>query len=305
MNATTNATTNETTNETTNPTVVTRSMTAHERAVSAMYGREAKRWSALRARMGQKDYSTWGFWSDDTADMNQACDTMIREIAAAAAISPGHRVLDVGCGAGASTMDLARLTHARELVGIDITHELLVHASAATEREGLAGVRFERMSATQLIFADQVFDRVIAVDCASHFDPRDGFFAEAARVLRPGGRAVLLDLVLGGPPVTLADKALMKLLLEGWRLPKANCYDATAYAERVAAAGFREVVVRDVSERVLPGATRHMLSESYQRAFVAVFGGARAAMWRLVLRAIARAQRAGLVKFILVTAERP
>jgi cyclopropane fatty-acyl-phospholipid synthase-like methyltransferase len=279
-------------------------MTAHERAVSAMYGREAKRWSALRAQMGQKDYSTWGFWNDATATMNEACNAMIEEISAAAEIRTSHRVLDVGCGAGASTLDLARLSGARELVGIDITHELLVHASETAQQARASGVRFERMSATKLAFQDGVFDRVVAIDCASHFDPREAFFREAARVLRPGGRAVLLDLVLGDSPDTFVDRLLMKLLVEGWRLPAANCYDAAGYVDRLRAAGFGAVEVRDVSARVLPGATRHMLSEAYQRSFVTVFGSARAAILRVALRAIARAHRANLVKFILVTAER-
>jgi ubiquinone/menaquinone biosynthesis C-methylase UbiE len=279
--------------------------TAHDRAISAMYGREASRWVALRARLGQKAYSTWGFWSAETRDMNEACDTMVRAVADAARITPGQRVLDVGCGGGASTLDLARLSEAREVVGIDITAELLTGARADARRDGAAGVRFEHMSATRLSFADQSFERVVAIDCASHFDTREDFFREAARVLRPGGRIALLDLVLGDVPKQLLDRALLWLLVAGWRLPPANCHDSRGYQQRLADAGFRSVTTQDVTPRVLPGATAHMLGPTYQAAFRAEFGRVRTALWRVVLAAIARAQRAGLVKFILVTADRP
>jgi microcystin synthetase protein McyJ len=213
-------------------------------------------------------------------------------------------VLDVGCGGGASTLDLARLSAASEVVGIDITRELLENARADARRSGSQRVRFEQVSATRLTFPDQSFERVVAIDCASHFATREDFFVEAARVLCTQGRITLLDLVLGTPPARFVDRVLLWLLVRGWRLPRANCHDAKGYIERLQRTGFRSIEAEDVSHQVLPGATRHMLSESYQSAFVAEFGRARAALWRVVLAAIARAERAGLVKFILVTAER-
>ena len=103
----------------------------------------------------------------------------------------GKKVLDVGCGAGAWSVYLAR--HGADVYSVDIS-PLMV--STTSRRAALQGVT-ERVhasvgSATDLTFADGTFDLAIGQDIIHHLDPGK-FGAELARVLKPGGRAVFRE----------------------------------------------------------------------------------------------------------------
>jgi SAM-dependent methyltransferase len=102
----------------------------------------------------------------------------------------GARALDVGCGMGRWT----RLLHARgaRVTGIDPTQEMLEAALRLSP-----DLDYRRMSATALDLPDAEFDLVTAVTVIQHLGPTEqrAAFREIARVLRPGGHAICLDLI--------------------------------------------------------------------------------------------------------------
>jgi ubiquinone/menaquinone biosynthesis C-methylase UbiE len=103
----------------------------------------------------------------------------------------GAVALDIGCGFGRWTRWLAE--HGADAVGIDPTEGML----AAARRASTADIVYRRMSATELDFPDGCFDLVTCVTVIQHLKPREqeAAVAELARVLRPGGEAVILDLI--------------------------------------------------------------------------------------------------------------
>lgn len=92
------------------------------------------------------------------------------------------RVLDIGCGAGYGTAELA--AQARQATGIDLSLDAVAHARAAYP---LANIRFFPASATALPFADASFDLVTAFEVIEHLEQWRHLLAEARRVLRPDG----------------------------------------------------------------------------------------------------------------------
>jgi ubiquinone/menaquinone biosynthesis C-methylase UbiE len=94
------------------------------------------------------------------------------------------RGLDIGCGEGANTRQVARL--AGHMTAIDIAETFLVHARAEEEHEPI-GIDYRQASALDLPFDDGQFDFVVAFMCFMDFPNQDRAFAEAYRVLRPGG----------------------------------------------------------------------------------------------------------------------
>jgi len=105
------------------------------------------------------------------------------------AVPAGARILEIGCGVGASLAAFDRVARPRRLVGVDIDAEVIALGRAAARQ---AGLRCELMVADvrALPFAEASFDLVCDFGTAYHIARRGCALREIARVLRPGGRFI-------------------------------------------------------------------------------------------------------------------
>lgn len=99
----------------------------------------------------------------------------------------GQRLLDLGCGPGTITLDLAELVAPGEVVGLDREASLFPAARAAAADRGLAGVRFGVGDAQALAEPDASYDVVHAHQLLQHLGDPVGAMREMRRVVRPGG----------------------------------------------------------------------------------------------------------------------
>lgn len=115
----------------------------------------------------------------------QRADTLQR-----LAIHPGERVLDIGSGPGFLAADIAERTGPTgQVVGIDLSEPLLARARARNTRDWL---RYEIGDAAALPFDTASFDVVVSTQVAEYVPDIQAFCAEVFRVLRPGGRGLIL-----------------------------------------------------------------------------------------------------------------
>jgi SAM-dependent methyltransferase len=114
-----------------------------------------------------------------------------RALIDAAAIQPGERVLDIGCGNGASSRDAARKTGSGTVLGVDLSSAMLARARELASADGLVHVEFRQADAQVYAFAPGAFDVVISLFGSMFFDDKAAAFRNVAGALRPGGRMVL------------------------------------------------------------------------------------------------------------------
>ena len=127
------------------------------------------------------------------------------------AVEDGMAVADVGCGIGGTLLTLRERRPNCELVGVNPSRRQLAMAQRLFANAGLPEPTWHAASAEALPLGPSSMDRVLAFECAFHFPSRRGFLAEAARVLRPGGRLVLTDFVptTAGIPAGELEDALL------------------------------------------------------------------------------------------------
>lgn len=140
-------------------------------------------------------------WEDgDYANFAKYMQDGAIEILESCQLSPGQRVLDIGCGAGQSAIPAAQQGH--QVVGVDIAENLIEHASERARYEGL-NVQFDVGDAENLPYEDNSFDVVISMIGAMFAPQPDKVASEIARVLRPGGKLYMANWTPAGVPAQM------------------------------------------------------------------------------------------------------
>jgi SAM-dependent methyltransferase len=156
-----------------------------------------------------------------------------------AALAPGEAVLDLGSGSGTDVFCAAvQVGPSGRAVGVDFTPEQVDKARRLRDDGRFAHVDFVAGRIDELPFGDGTFDVVISNGVINLSVVKSRVFAEAARVLRPGGRLVIADIVSGRP---LKERTRRNVDL--WAACIAGAIPRGAYLGAIAAAGFE---LRDV-----------------------------------------------------------
>jgi SAM-dependent methyltransferase len=112
-------------------------------------------------------------------------------------VEPGSVVLDLGCGAGTDLLIAAQMTGASgTAIGVDMTSSMLERAAASAREMGLGNVVLHEALIESLPLEDAGVDVVISNGVIDLVPDKDAVFAEIDRVLRPGGRLQLADVVI-------------------------------------------------------------------------------------------------------------
>jgi SAM-dependent methyltransferase len=159
---------------------------------------------------------------------------------ALAELKPGDVVLDLGSGGGIDVLLSARrVGPAGKAYGLDMTDEMVALARENQQKSGLTNVEFLRGEIEQIPLPDNSVDVIISNCVINLSADKDRVVAEAFRVLKPGGRFAVSDVVVRGGGVPEAVRRSMEL----WVGCVAGALEEQSYRDRLAAAGFEAVDV--------------------------------------------------------------
>jgi SAM-dependent methyltransferase len=153
------------------------------------------------------------------------------------ALQPGETVLDLGSGGGIDCFIAARMVGpAGRVIGVDMTTEMIELANKNRAKVGAQNVEFRHGQIEQLPVESNTVDVVIS-NCVINLSPeKDAVFQEAFRVLKPGGRLQVSDMVWLAPvPNALAGDAA------AWAGCIGGAIEEKEYLDKIRAAGFERV----------------------------------------------------------------
>ncbi|MBI1886959.1 MAG: arsenite methyltransferase [Nitrosomonadales bacterium] len=165
-------------------------------------------------------------------------------------LQPGKVVVDIGCGGGIDVILAARKVGAGgKVYGVDFAPQMIEQAKQAVAQAGLAdrSVEFRHAPLEDTTLPDASADVVIS-NCVINLCPdKDAVFREAFRILKPGGRLAISDILLTGP----IDAELRERLQSGWAGCTGGAIPEADYWDTLKEAGFTEIKV----------VARHLLSD--------------------------------------------
>ena len=187
------------------------------------------------------DFMNFGLWRDNPKKMSDAntalCDLLIKN----GRINESKKILDIGCGFGQQDLVWYSCNDDKKNVSIQAIDIQNVHVTEARklidENDLSDKIKFNVGDACDLAYKDNSFDTVISLESAFHYQPRSTFFKEAARVLEPGGKLVIGDIMLQHK-CGMIGRYASYLAADFLNVPSCNNQDLVQWLEQLERSGF-------------------------------------------------------------------
>jgi SAM-dependent methyltransferase len=158
---------------------------------------------------------------------------------ALAQLNPGETVLDLGSGGGIDVLLSARRVGPTGMVyGLDMTDEMLALAQENQQKSGVQNVEFLKGEIEEIPLASHSVDVIISNCVINLSSNKDRVLAEAFRVLKPGGRLAVSDVVVRGDV-----PAEIRHSVELWMGCVAGALEESAYRDKLGKAGFHDIEI--------------------------------------------------------------
>jgi len=201
----------------------------------------------------ESNFMNYGYWDKPNMTLEDANRRLCKMIYSKGTLKNADKILDIGCGYGEQDFYWAHKTKAR-IEGIDIDESSIRIAQQNSRRAAKKGdtrrnIKFETGNACMIDRKDATYDRVVSLESAFHYVPRENFFREAHRVLKKGGKLVMADIIYNNTSnVNIFNSMNRNAFSEMFAIPDANKIGIHEYTKQLEDIGFR-VKVEDISDK--------------------------------------------------------
>ena len=235
----------------------------HARAASSCCGPQAS--SCCGPATAEAVAQSIGYSPEELSDLpDEAISTLgCGNPLAFAGVQPGDVVLDLGSGPGMDCILAARkVGEGGRVIGLDMTPEMIERARENTRRAGVDHLVEFRLGEIEDMPVDDASVDWIISNCVINLSPdKAQVFREAYRVLRPGGRLLVSDIVASNLPEAVRRD------LSAWAECVAGAMEESEYLDTIRAAGFTEIaIVERVDAGTLEVGSPQAVAEAYQGA---------------------------------------
>lgn len=250
-------------------------------------------------------YLNFGYWENGNKDYLVAAETLVRKLGTMLELKPDSHLLDVACGMGGQDVILATEFPVEKITAFDLMYEHLEKGRARAIKANIEHkINFKQGTATNLPFSENSFSHVLCVEGIVHFDTREKFFHECYRVLKPKGRVVFSDYVATKEANTPLGNFLVRLVTKVWNIPFENADTPARYKAKLEKAGFTDVKIHCVGEKVIPGYCEEQNRPECIAELVRIRGFFAGRIGHVIDHVLDWSYRAGVIDYVLVEANK-
>jgi tocopherol O-methyltransferase len=247
-----------------------------------------------------------GYYEPDQPhkDRRQAQIDLIQQLLTWAEVTSASQILDVGCGIGGSSLELAQRFQA-QVTGISLSPWQVERAQERAKAQGLQDqTHFQVADALAMPFPDQQFDLIWSLESGEHMPDKTQFLRECLRVLRPGGRLILATWCHRPEPLSSMDQRHLQRIYDVYCLP--YVISLPEYVQIVESLGLTDLKSADWSTYVAPFWNVVIDSALDWRVVPQLFqAGWETIRAALSLRLMSRGFTSGLIRYGLLTGIKP
>ena len=195
----------------------------------------------------------YGYWDASTKNFHEALLNINKKIAGHAGITSTDTALDAGCGVGGSAIWMAKNIGCK-VTGISLSERQITLATASAKKENIDHlVTFLQKDYTATGFADASFDVIWAIESVCYVKDKSEFLKEAFRILKKGGRLVVID-IFRKQEMDSKDADQMQRLSHGWAIEEHSTWEQ--FEEELIETGFSNIKTEDASQAIMPSVKR-------------------------------------------------
>jgi len=207
----------------------------------------------------------------------------------------GKRVLEVGCGNGVQSIFILNRYHPAEITGVDIDESNIKIANDQKKVAGVENVRFLVSDAQNLIeIADNSVDIVLNIESAFHYPDKTRFLKEVRRVLKPGGKFLIADILMKKDRVKRTNFYKRRMSFYHWPISK--------YREAFTEAGLMVSEEDDVTDRIYKGFS---ISIEWFKTHPEVFKNKVIELWAYIMLVLNRWLLKKMRRYLIFTGIKP